>query len=140
MKKHLSILCICLATIACKDSKPNNTTINKEDLNISFKNGKMVYDNFCITCHMANGEGVSNAFPPLAKSDYLMENIPRAIKIVKYGQQGKITVNGKTYNGSMTPLGLSDKEIADVLNYVTNTWGNKNTYLITEKQVSNIQR
>ncbi|WP_338731058.1 c-type cytochrome [Mangrovimonas cancribranchiae] len=137
MKKISILFSFIFLTIACKN---NSSKENKQTFKTSFKSGKTVYNNYCIACHMANGEGVPKAFPPLAKSDYLMTDISRAIKIVKYGQQGEITVNGKVYNGSMTPLGLSNKEIADVLNYITNSWGNTNNNLITVNEVSSIER
>ena len=65
--------------------------------------GKAVYAQTCFACHQANGQGVPNAFPPLAGSDYLNANVDRAIGIVLNGNKGKITVNGKEYNGIMTP-------------------------------------
>nr|WP_298902230.1 cytochrome c [uncultured Psychroserpens sp.] len=104
------------------------------------KRGKEIYSDFCISCHLPNGKGVLKAFPPLAKSDYLMTNREESIKSIKYGQSGEITVNGVKYNGVMTPLGLEDKEVADVMNYITNSWGNTNNKLITEKEVSEIEQ
>lgn len=118
-------------------------TINlnqNKDLEESIKRGSLVYDDFCITCHMPNGEGVENTFPPLAKSDYLIKKREASIKGIKYGQKGKIVVNNKTYNGYMAPLGLADDEIADVMNYITNSWGNKNDTIITETEVSKIKK
>jgi mono/diheme cytochrome c family protein len=53
---------------------------------------------------------------------------------------GEITVNGTKYNTPMDALGLTNKEVADVMNYITNTWGNKNDKIITEDEVSKIQR
>ncbi|WP_290469406.1 cytochrome c [Lacinutrix sp. MedPE-SW] len=105
-----------------------------------FSEGKQVYEDFCMQCHMANGKGVPRAFPPLAKSDYLKNKREASIKAIKYGLSGSITVNGKVYNSNMAPQGLSNKEIADVMNYITNSWGNENTSLITEEEVSKIQR
>ena len=46
----------------------------------------------------------------------------------------------KTYNGNMAALGLSDDEVADVMNYITNSWGNKNDKMITEEEVSEIKK
>ncbi|GAA4813341.1 cytochrome c [Litoribaculum gwangyangense] len=106
----------------------------------SIERGSLVYEDFCVTCHLPNGEGVENVYPPLAKSDYLMKNLQGSIKGVKYGQKGEIIVNGKTYNGYMAPLGLGNDEIADVMNYVTNSWGNKNEKMITETEVSAIKK
>jgi nitrite reductase (NO-forming) len=82
---------------------------------------------------MENGEGIEDAFPPLAKSDYLMKDKKRSIKIILEGQTGEIKVNGKTYNGDMPALDLSDQEVSDVLNYVRNTWSNKGEAVTPEE-------
>jgi mono/diheme cytochrome c family protein len=110
----------------------------------SFKNsierGKVIYTDFCVTCHLPYGEGVKDVNPPLAKSDYLFKNREASIRGIKFGQQGEITVNGKKYNNNMAPLGLSDIEVADVMNYITNSWGNKNNKMVTELEVSKIKK
>lgn len=106
----------------------------------SIKRGSDIYADFCVSCHLPNGEGVENVYPPLAKSDYLLKNREASISGIKYGQQKEIVVNGKTYNGYMAPLGLSDDEVADVMNYITNSWGNKNDKMVTEEEVSNIKK
>ncbi len=89
--------------------------------------GKSLYQKTCFACHQANGEGIPNAFPPLAKSDYLNADVKRAIGVVVNGKTGEITVNGKKYNSVMTKQTLTDDEIADVLTYVYNSWGNNKT-------------
>lgn len=89
--------------------------------------GKAVYSSTCIACHQANGQGIPNAFPPLAKSDYLNKDVNRAIKQVIKGSSGPITVNGKVFNGVMPPQNLNDQQIADVLTYVYANWGNNKT-------------
>lgn len=106
----------------------------------SIERGSLVYEDFCVTCHLPNGEGIENVFPPLAKSDYLFENREASIKGIKYGQKGEILVNGKKYNSYMAALGLADDEIADVMNYITNSWGNKNDKIITKEEVSQIKK
>lgn len=106
----------------------------------SIERGSLVYEDFCVSCHLPNGEGVDNVYPPLAKSDYLIKNREASIKGIKYGQKGEILVNGKTYNGYMAPMGLSDDEIADVMNYITNSWGNKNAKMISKTEVSEIKK
>lgn len=85
--------------------------------------GEEIYKKTCIACHQANAEGVPGAFPPLAKSDYLA-NRDATIKQVLKGSTGEITVNGKTYNGTMPPQPLTDAEIASVLTYVYSNFGN----------------
>jgi mono/diheme cytochrome c family protein len=91
----------------------------------SMKRGEEVYTAQCASCHMPVGEGVEAVYPPLANTDYL-KNQKRAIDIILKGQSEEITVNGKQYNVPMEAMSnLTDKEIADVLNYVSNSWGNK---------------
>ena len=106
----------------------------------SIERGNEIYTDFCMTCHLPNGEGVENVYPPLAKSDYLMKNRVASIRGIKYGQKGEIVVNGKTYNSVMVAMGLSDDEVADVMNYITNSWGNENDKIITEEEVSKIKK
>lgn len=88
------------------------------------KFGKATYMQTCFACHQAEGQGIPNAFPPLAKSDYLNADVNRAIDIILYGKTGEITVNGQKYNSVMTAQTLSDEEVANVLTYVYNSWGN----------------
>lgn len=87
--------------------------------------GKMVYENNCAACHQKNGQGIPAAFPPLAKSDWMMKDKARTIRTVIHGLEGKITVNGAEFNSVMPALGLNDEDIANVLSYAMNTWGNK---------------
>ena len=64
-------------------------------------------------------------FPPLAKSDYLAADPQRAISVVTHGLSGKLTVNGHEYDSVMPPMAqLTDDEVANILTYVLNTWGN----------------
>ncbi|MGZ3803558.1 MAG: copper-containing nitrite reductase [Pseudobdellovibrionaceae bacterium] len=86
--------------------------------------GQVVFKHNCAACHQVDGQGLKGAFPPLAKSDFI-PNRKAIIKTVLEGRQGKITVNGVEYNGVMPSLGLDDEDIANVLTYVTNSWGNK---------------
>jgi nitrite reductase (NO-forming) len=99
--------------------------IQKFDLKASIERGKEVYDINCTSCHMEKGEGLEGAFPPLAKSDYLMADKARSIKQILNGASGEMVVNGKTYNGEMPAMDLTDEQVSDVLNYVRNSWGNK---------------
>ena len=102
----------------------------------SMDRGKEVYTDFCIQCHLANGKGNGTTFPPLDGSNWLKSKITESIHAVKYGQKGEIVVNQKKFNSIMPPMGLSDEEIADVMNYVLNSWSNKSTKMITTKEVA----
>lgn len=86
--------------------------------------GEGIYKTNCAACHQPAGQGIPNAFPPLAKSDFLNQNKVRAIKTVTGGLQGKVTVNGQSYDGVMPAWNLSDSEIANVLTYIYSAWGN----------------
>ena len=120
-------------------SKTNYITIIEQQqtpLQKSMARGKEVYTDFCIQCHLANGKGNGTTFPPLDGSNWLKSKITESIHAVKYGQKGEIVVNQKKFNSIMPPMGLSDEEIADVMNYVLNSWSNKSTKMITTKEVA----
>ena len=112
----------------------------KKPLEQSIANGKEIYKDFCIQCHLDTGEGVSGVFPPLAKSDFLVNNIEISIRGLKYGMTGPIVVNGEEYDGVMGDQGLGDDEIADVLNYILNSWGNQYNEIITLEQVASVKK
>ncbi len=111
-----------------------------KSLEESIKRGSDIYADFCINCHLDKGEGVENVFPPLANSDYLMNKRSESIAGVKYGQRGEIVVNGVTYNNIMMPMGLDDEEVADVMNYILNSWGNKSEKIVTPEEVAAIPK
>lgn len=96
----------------------------KDDLASSVERGKGVYEGNCASCHMAEGEGIEGAFPPLAKTGRLADK-GKLVKIVLEGTRGAITVKGKQYDLEMNGINLTDEEVRDVLNYVRNSWGNK---------------
>ncbi|MGH2198868.1 c-type cytochrome, partial [Enterococcus faecalis] len=84
------------ARVADQLSKAPPAAQNKAE---RIKAGEGVFANNCQACHQENGAGVPDAFPPLAKSDYLNADKVRAIKAVTGGLEGKVTVNGRVYNG-----------------------------------------
>lgn len=111
----------------------------KKSLQSSIADGKEIYQEFCITCHLANGKG-SETVPPLAGSDWLQTKRKESIHAVKFGQSGPIKVNGKNYNNTMPPMGLTDEEVADVMNYVMHSWGNKQRTQVTEREVAGVKK
>ena len=106
----------------------------------SMQRGSEIYADFCITCHMPQGEGVAFTFPPLAQSDYLLQNREASIRGIKYGNDGEMIVNGVTYNNTMAPMGLEDEEVADVMNYILNSWGNSSNEIVTIEEVEAIDK
>ncbi|NJY62039.1 nitrite reductase, copper-containing [Salinimicrobium sp. CDJ15-81-2] len=100
--------------------------------------GKQVYTQSCLACHQATGAGIPNAFPPLASSDYLNKDVHRAIEVVKFGLTGEIQVNGNVYNSAMPKQNISDEDVAAVLTYVYNNWGN-NKSEVTREMVKKVK-
>ena len=96
-----------------------------------FKFGQEIYfrEGHCVTCHQPNGAGLDPAFPSIASSPWVTTDRDRLIKIAMYGLMGPLKVGNKEYNGQvpMTPFGgmLKDEEIASVLTFVRNHFGNK---------------
>lgn len=92
----------------------------------SIERGKTVYEGTCLACHQADGSGVPNLNPPLIKTKWTMGDKNQLINVVLKGLDEEIEVDGETYHNVMPPLSyLSDQEIADVLTYVRNNFGNK---------------
>ena len=133
MKLLFLSICISLSFVYSSTSQTNA-------LKSSMDRGEAIYSDLCVSCHLPTGEGIPKVFPPLAKSDFLIKNRIASIHIIKYGTSGEITVNGIKYNGIMAPLGLTDDEVADVMNYITNSWGNKNSKIVTKEEVSKIKK
>jgi len=92
----------------------------------SMARGKIVYNNICLACHMADGNGVPTMNPPIANTEYVLGDKPRLIKIVLNGFKEDVQINGQTFSNNMTPHSdLTDRQIADVLTYVRKSFGNK---------------
>ncbi len=105
---------------------------------ISIEKGKRVFAQNCVACHQAEGQGMAGVFPPLAKSDFLMADKGRAIAGIIRGQTGEMTVNGQKYNSAMPALVLNDEQIANVLTYVLNSWGNSGD-MVTVDEVKKVR-
>jgi nitrite reductase (NO-forming) len=87
--------------------------------------GRALYNDTCSVCHQQNGAGVPDVFPPLARSDFLRADRERLIGVALNGLTGAVTVNGRQYTSVMPPLAqLQNDEIANILTYVLNSWGN----------------
>ena len=90
------------------------------------KRGAAVYARTCIACHQPTGMGLPPVFPPIANAPIVVGNPELPIKFILQGLMGPITVNGMTYNSMMPPVpGVTDADVADVLTYVRQSFGNK---------------
>jgi nitrite reductase (NO-forming) len=88
--------------------------------------GKELFAGTCSTCHQADGKGIEGVFPPLAASDFVAASERKTLLSIPInGRTGRITVNGHDYDGVMPPMSqLNDDEIAHILTFVLNSWGN----------------
>lgn len=89
--------------------------------------GEKVYKTKCLVCHQADGGGVPNLNAPLDGSTNVVGNdISRLVKIIRYGYNERVALDGYYYSNSMTANpDLTATEIADVLTYIRNSWSNK---------------
>jgi nitrite reductase (NO-forming) len=124
---------------AIQEQSKSVTSTIALDYSNAIKEGERLFTQNCMSCHQSKGEGIPQAFPPLAKSDFLMADKQRAIKILLNGLEGKITVNGQQYNSIMPKLTLNDEQIANILTYVFNSWGNKGNQVMA-KEVKSLRK
>ncbi len=102
--------------------------------------GKALFNGTCSACHQGSGEGIEGVFPPLAKSDFIAKLSPADLVAVPLnGHTGKLTVNGKDYDSVMPPMSqMTDDEIANILTFVLNSWGNPGGR-ITKEDVAKVR-
>jgi mono/diheme cytochrome c family protein len=145
--KKLFTACFLVAILGCKNnsgSEEKTKEISRQEftpeVKESISRGTELYNSFCASCHLSNGEGIKGVFPPLTNSDWLKEKEEKSIHAIKFGINGPIVVNGVEYDNLMPDLGLSDAEIADVMNYINNAWGNDFGEPVTEEEVAAIEK
>jgi len=99
---------------------------NSAALKTAIDAGSKVFMEYCVTCHQSDGMGIPDMNPPLAKTTYVTGDKTKLIKIVLNGFNDDVDINGQRYSNTMASHDfLQDKEIADVLTYVRNSFGNK---------------
>jgi mono/diheme cytochrome c family protein len=120
--KVILMLCAFVLTAAVVTSCQNEAELNFKRY---YSTGQSVYQSYCQNCHGAKGEGLGALIPPLTDSSYLKSNVHQLPCFIKNGLTGSITLNGKVYSQAMPPAGLTSIEVAEVLTYVGNSFGNK---------------
>ncbi len=96
----------------------------------TYNEGAVLYKKHCENCHMSDGTGLEALYPPLAKSDMLINLDINTACIIQNGLQGKIVVNSVEYETGMDPIKeLSAVQITNILNYIHNAWGNKRDFI-----------
>jgi mono/diheme cytochrome c family protein len=108
---------------------------------LAMKKGATSYA-VCGGCHQASGLGVPGQFPPLAGSEIVLGGTERIARIALHGLVGPVTVKGVGYNtpGGMPPQGmaLSDGDVANVLTFIRNSWGNEGS-MVTKEMVAKVR-
>jgi len=100
-----------------------------------------MYEFHCAGCHLDDGTGLGEIYPPLTKSDYVLDNIKDFPCIISKGMNGKIVVDGKTYDGEMQGnKGLSAVEITNIINYMNHTFGYGLPSVKLEETMTNLKR
>ena len=101
----------------------------ESDDTIEFKryytSGAEVYHDHCQNCHNNNGDGLVELIPPLNDSAFLKNNKSQLSCIIQNGLKAPIKISGRVFNGAMPPVSLTPIEIAQVITYVGNSFGNK---------------
>lgn len=105
-----------------------NACQNEQQINYAryYVNGKGLYERYCQNCHNQDGTGLKSLYPPLTDTLFLRQQKDRLACIIKYGLSGKLRINGKDYQDNMPAnTQLSDIDIAQIIVYITNSFGNK---------------
>ncbi len=138
MKTSLNITLLLFAVtvlFACTGKKSGEQGMKQ---NVKFEQymveGQLLYQQHCTNCHQATGQGLRRLYPPLANSDFMLNNMEAVICLIKNGISGKIIVNGVEYNQAMPGVSrLTNLEIAEIATYIYNSWGNTAGQITTEK-------
>ncbi len=103
-----------------------NAQANQQKIKASIDRGEKVYTKVCLSCHMVDGGGVPHMNPPLTQTSYILGDKAKIIDIVLHGLTIREPIDDEYYSNNMAPhTDLTDQEIADVLTYVRNSFGNK---------------
>ena len=106
-------------------SKSEETETMPVEMTQMVEQGKTVYGQYCVACHQVDGNGMSGAFPPLTQTKWVEGDNAELISVLLNGMEGEITVKGEKYNNVMPKHDfLSDEDIAAVLTYVRQSFGN----------------
>jgi len=127
MRKYIINSLFWLSIVVIIVSCQNQETI---DLQNYMSNGKDIYIAKCQNCHGENGEGLAQLAPPLTDSVFLKTNASRLACIIKNGANESLVIHGNTYKEKMPAFPeLADIDVAQVLVFVTNSFGNKQGFI-----------
>lgn len=124
MKNVALVVCTMVSVFCFAQTKsPAGVGIS---LKQSISQGQVVYQKFCLSCHQIDGSGVPNMNPPLIQTKWVLGSKAVLVHQVLKGSKGKVEIDGETFHNTMPAQAqLTDQQIADVLTYVRNSFGNK---------------
>ena len=158
LKKYIFFFLVSGFTISCSNSgndyQESNSNNREESMppeknqlrdNVASDNpdylaGEKYYGQYCLACHQQDGMGVSGLNPPLAQSSRVLGEKKRLVEVVLKGLSGGKEIDGNTYSNTMGSFTmLKDKEIALILSYIRNSFGN-NAATVSEKEVADFRK
>lgn len=147
---NITLILTCLLMVAmtgCNSGKadkkqPEERPVTKspDPKTAGFLEGKKYYTQYCMVCHQQDGRGVPGLNPPLVRTEWVLGEKERLIKVVLNGLSGEIEIDGETYSNAMGSFAsLSDREIALTLSFVRQSFGN-DADVVTEHQVAEVRK
>lgn len=134
VSKSLPIIFLCFLFSCSSGKKESNLSFNQKiKLKQYIVQGEILYKLHCSNCHQKDGSGLGKLIPPLTPNIYLQKNNKQLACILKYGITGKIEINNIIYDEIMpSNPSLTNLEIAEILTYIGNNWGNKLSIINTD--------
>jgi mono/diheme cytochrome c family protein len=130
--KITAIFSVLMMLSLCLHAQVKHHVTHRYSLKAAIASGQKVYADNCLSCHQVDALGVPNMNPPLVKTEYVLGDKVRLIKIVLNGFSESVEINGNSYSNNMPAHDyMTDKQIADVLTYVRNSFTNKAPYITT---------
>jgi mono/diheme cytochrome c family protein len=109
-------------------------TSSEEEIDEALLPGMKVYQTYCASCHMMSGKGAPGMNPPLIDTKWVLGDKERLIKVVLNGLSDPIEIKGEIYQNIMASHAfLTDQQIADVLSFIRNNWGNSASYITVDE-------
>lgn len=131
-----SLLLVVIYLLA--QTKPKSVSQGGVD-KASLERGQKIYSTYCLACHQADGSGVPGLNPPLIKTKWVLGDKKKLITVILKGMDEPIEVDGEEYNNVMASHAfLKDQEVADVLTYIRNSFGNKAS-VVTPTEVKTVR-
>lgn len=131
---NLFLFCSIIGLCSCSQGKHADSVKFQQ----YYIQGEVLYKKHCSNCHQADGTGLGLVYPPLNTSDFMENNFEEVICLMKYGREGELIVNGKSYIQPMPGIpSLTNLEIAEIATYIYNTWEHQRG-MVDVTQVSKI--